>query len=152
MGVRFSRAAILQDWEGRLHQIPAVVAEADRQLERIAEEGAEEMRGYISTRGTSWSNAQGRAGRIDSGAMLDAVQSRPNPNRSNRVFSWEFGWVEKFLDYFRFQEEGFTHVGGNSVEPMFALRDASSTARDKMVVLGPKILRDLKNLIERGRA
>lgn len=152
MGLRWSRAAYLDDLEGRLHRVPAVVAEANRALEEIAAQGAEEMRGYINTRGTNWSRSQGRAGRVDTGQMLDDVSYRQNPHHSARIFSWEFGWINAFQQYFGFQERGFRHVGGTSVEPMYALRDASTSARDKLTLLGPVILRKLKNLIERGTA
>jgi hypothetical protein len=151
MGARFSRAAIIQDWEGRLHAVPAVIRKVDIYLEQISATGEEEMKQYIASRGTSYSRSQGRAGRIETSAMYDAVSHRPNPNTSTFVFSWEFGWVNGFLSYFGFQERGFRHVGGNSVEPMYALRDAATTARDKMLTLGPKILHEMAMLIT-GRA
>jgi hypothetical protein len=151
MGVRFSRAAIIQDWQARIHAVPGAVSKADFYLEQISATGEEEMKQYIASRGTSYSRSQGRAGRIESSAMYDAVSHRPNPNTSAFVFSWEFGWVNGFLSYFGFQERGFRHVGGASVEPMYALRDAATTARDKMLALGPKILRELSMLITGGR-
>jgi hypothetical protein len=148
MGARWSRAAVIQDYQGKLHEFPKVIKEANRFLEEIALAGADEMKGYIANRGTGYSQSQGRSGRIESGTMYDAVQHRPNPNVANNVFSWEFGWIGVYLSYFGYQEKGFRHTGGTSVEPMYALRDASTTARDKMVALGPIILAKLKALMK----
>lgn len=147
MGVRFSRASILQDWEGRLHEIPSAIALVDTDLAAIASEGKDEMQSYIASRGTAYSRSQGRSGRQESNTMYDDVSFRKNPFPSNLVFSWEFGWVGAFERYFGLQEKGFRHVGGTSVEPMYALRDAATTAKEKMVALGPIILRKLAALV-----
>lgn len=147
MGVRFSRAAAIQDIEGRLHAVPSVIKKGDGYLEQIAREGAQEMQHYIASRGTSYSQSQGRSGRVDTETMINDVGYHRNPHASTKVFSWEFGWIDEFLSYFGLQEKGFRHTGGTSVEPMYALRDASTTVRDRMALLGPVILASLSKLI-----
>lgn len=152
MGVRFSRANIIQDFERRIKTVgPEAMKQVDSDLEFLAEESAQEMQQYISTRGTRYSHEQGRAGRVDTENMLNSVSYRKNPNQSDRVHSWEFGWVENFEKYFTYQEKGFRNWrSGEGVIGMFALRDAATSARDRLVHLGPKIIAKAVKHIEGG--
>lgn len=148
MGVRFSRANAIDDLTGRVARVPAAIASVDKDLAELAAASAEEMKGYISTRGTEYSRSQGREGRIDSGEMINDVTFRKIPIPDPTVHIWEFGWIDTFLKYFKYQEEGFNHVYGGSVIGMFALKDASTTARDRIRVLGGVILRRAIAVIE----
>lgn len=82
--------------------------------------------------------------------MRDAVTFRKNPNVSPLVFSWEFGWLEGFLAYFGYQEKGFNHIYAGPIEPMFALKDSSTEARDRLTILGTAIYNKAAALI-RGK-
>lgn len=86
------------------------------------QEGEGIMKHNIESRGTSLS---GKRGRIETGKMLDAVNSVVR-ERSNTKFLGAFGWVDKQEDYFVYQENGFHHVGsGRMIEGMYALQDAA---------------------------
>lgn len=98
---------------------------ASEALEQAMEDGAESMRYHIKTRGTAKS---GKAGRIDTGAMLNDVKAKvyPGTERGNQV--GRFGWIENREDYYGYQEGGFEHVNGGSVEGMYAMVDAAELA------------------------
>lgn len=94
-------------------------------LEQAMDDGAESMRHHIRTRGTQKS---GKPGRIDTEAMLRDVKSRVySPTAGGRV-TGRFGWIDNREDYYGFQEGGFEHVNGGTVEGMYALVDASEFA------------------------
>lgn len=86
-----------------------------------AKEGAEITRLHISTRGTQKS---GKLGRIETGEMLKAVKHSKRKAGDGR-YTAEFGWIKGTPEYAKFQEEGFTHVGGGEVAGMYALSDAA---------------------------
>lgn len=94
-------------------------------IEDIVEEGVargEQITKHnIESRGTSKS---GKRGRIETGAMRDAVDSKITERSKKRV-SGEFGWINEFQDYYGYQESGFNHRSGVSVEGMYALSDAA---------------------------
>lgn len=99
-------------------------------MEDVTEEGADMMREYIRTRGTDKS---GKAGRIETGKMLDSVESAVH--RNPKSVRGEFGWGvsggphEKYFDY---QENGFKHwISGENVPPMHAMLDAFMRMRIK---------------------
>lgn len=97
----------------------ATIEEADA----FAQDGAAFMREFIATRGTRHS---GKAGRIDTGVMIDAVGARSSSGATRTA---SFGWLNKRLDYFIYQEGGFFNVLANrSVEGMYALADAAELA------------------------
>lgn len=105
----------------------------------IAEQGAQEMQGYIEERGTTYSRyraeilSRGTSGRHDTGEMVDAVGYRVTsyPTRVNA----EVGWLEDYQKRFAFQEKGTAYI-----EAMYALRDASSTMRERFRTAGPGII------------
>ena len=94
-------------------------------LEQAMDDGAESMRHHIKTRGTAKS---GKAGRIESGDMLKDVKARvyPGTDKGNQV--GRFGWLDNRENYYGFQEGGFEHVNGGSVEGMYAIVDAAEMA------------------------
>lgn len=97
----------------------ATIEEADD----FARDGAEFMREFIRTRGTKHS---GKAGRIDTGPMLNAVGSRSATGAGR---SASFGWLRDRAAYFLYQEGGFFNTWAQrSVEGMYALSDAAELA------------------------
>lgn len=98
----------------RITQIQDIVEDA-------AEAGKNITKHHIETRGTAKS---GKRGRVETRAMLDAVNSRTE-HRDKRGVKSKFGWIDEFKDYFGYQEDGFDHVNGVTVEGMYALTDAA---------------------------
>lgn len=101
--------------------------------------GKQETKKNIETRGTVKS---GKAGRIETGAMRDAVTSdvRRIGNEHHRA---EFGWITHMPEYARYQERGFVHSGGEKVEGMYALSDAAEVT---MVRARQEIQRRIREL------
>lgn len=146
MAVRWSRANAIDDIEERIRRLGTdALKSVDSDLEHLARESAQEMQQYIASRGTAKS---GKTGRIESEEMINDVSYRKIPATSPKVHLWEFGWVETWYKYFKYQEEGFNHVGGSSVPGMFALKDASTTARDRIKELGPLILQKAAAIVK----
>jgi hypothetical protein len=112
---------------------------AESILTSTIDEAAFFMRETIMTTGTnkdwgrSWpSRAQGRKSgsteaRFDTGEMRDSVKHRVLRS-SKRFVSGEFGWLDNQQDYFKFQDNGFTHRNGAVIPAMNALRDAFTYA------------------------
>lgn len=98
---------------------------AEAVLEQAMEDGAESMRHHIRTRGTAKS---GKQGRIETGAMLEDVKSRVYPGTKKGNVVGRFGWIDNREDYYGYQEGGFEHVNGGSVEGMYAMVDAAELA------------------------
>lgn len=112
---------------------------ASEVLKQAMEDGAESMRHHIRTRGTAKS---GKAGRIDTGKMLSDVTSKvyPGTEKGNQV--GRFGWVDNREDYYGFQEGGFEHVSGGTVEGMYAMVDAAELAFREFQRGMSKVVRD----------
>ena len=107
-------------------------------LRESMERGAEYMRYFIMTRGTEKS---GKTGRIETRQMLDDVDSSTNVSEAGRV-TGRFGWIRNREDYYGFQEGGFEHVNGGTVEGMYALVDASEYAFEEFQDAMSKVIRD----------
>jgi hypothetical protein len=98
-------------------------------LEQAVEAGAESMRKTILTSGTGYVGPGPRAiagGRIDYGAMIDDVETRP-VQRHPRGSKSSFGWVYNEEDYYAFQDGGTRYIEG-----MHALAGATVVATDKL--------------------
>lgn len=67
----------------------------------------------------------GKAGRIESGDMIDAIKAEPVSFSSDLVQA-RYGFTAEFEDYFAMQTvTGFDHVRADRfIEPTFALRDS----------------------------
>lgn len=92
----------------------AAYDEAEAMLEKAARIGEENMKRLIQQRGTPFS-ARARAeginigpGRIRTGLMYDSVKSRIEVG-GKRVNA-AFGWIDRFEDYFSYQETGFQNL------------------------------------------
>lgn len=87
-----------------LSGIPEEVAkEAQKLVSEAMNIGAETQRQIIETSGTPKS---GKSGRIETGLMLNSVQSA-GADRAGNVIEGKFGWRDP-EDYFIYQEQGFT--------------------------------------------
>lgn len=90
-------------------------------VEDAVDEGKEITQDNIDTRGTLKS---GKRGRIETSKMRDAVDSEIT-RKGKKGVSGKFGWINEFEPYFGYQEEGFNHVGGVTVDGMYAISDAA---------------------------
>ena len=97
-------------------KVESIQQEARSLLAEAAQEGEQITKHHIETRGTAKS---GKRGRIDTGTMLNEVDSAVTVDRKDLVRS-EFGWLGQTPFYAKFQELG-TDRG---IEGMYALTDA----------------------------
>lgn len=105
-------------------QINARIEEMTRRARRTVQEAADKGRDltkqHIETRGTAKS---GKRGRIETSAMLNSVSSGTVSADISEVVT-RFGY-ENSPYWTQFQEPGFNHVGGVTVEGTYALQDAA---------------------------
>lgn len=106
-------------------------------VEDAVEEGKNITRHNIETRGTAKS---GKRGRIATGEMRDGVGASMEVSTKD-LARGKFGWEPDAPTYARFQEPGFAHVGGVTVEGMYALGDAYEE-----VILN--LQHDIRDLVE----
>lgn len=108
-----------------------VMAEISARIERMtqqsrevvkdaADQGRDLTKQHIETRGTAKS---GKRGRIETSAMLNSVSSATVSSNANEEVT-RFGY-ENSPFWTLFQEPGFNHVGGVTVEGTYALQDAA---------------------------
>lgn len=95
-----------------------------RALQNAMKEGEEITQTFIATRGTAKS---GKQGRIDTGKMLESVDSETNLTGRDEA-EGRFGWLRKKPFYAEFQEAGTQYI-----EPMYALSDAAAIVIDELV-------------------
>lgn len=102
--------------------------------EEAAEFGAKTAQSYTASRPGA---TTGKAGRVDSGNMIDAIRSRPVSFSADLIVS-QYGFVDEFEAYFRYQTvSGFSHNrSGDMIQPTFALRDSIGPTRDYAVRAG----------------
>jgi len=104
-----------------------------------AQEGKEITRDLIETSGTVKS---GKRGRIETGAMRDAVDGK-----DRRVSATEaearWGWLTGAPEYAGLQEHGFAHVGGVTVDGMYSL---DSSKDDVMAHVRDEVKRRISDL------
>lgn len=94
----------------------------------IAQEGADEARNNVATRGTAKS---GKAGRIETGRMINSINSEVISSGGSEVEA-RFGFKGE-PDYTVYQEGGFTHNrSGEWITGMYAITDAATNAEEKL--------------------
>lgn len=73
------------------------------------------------------------ADRVDTGAMISAIEGEVTS--AGRDIAGRFGFLGDIQDYYVFQTvSGFHHwLGGQFIEPTFALRDAGEMAKGDLV-------------------
>lgn len=105
-------------------QINARIDEMTRRARRTVQEAADKGRDltkeHIETRGTAKS---GKRGRIETSAMLNSVSSGTVSSDINEVVT-RFGYQNSPY-WTEFQEPGFVHTSGVTVEGTYALQDAA---------------------------
>lgn len=92
-----------------------------------AEFGAKTAQSYTASRPGA---TTGKAGRIDTGAMVEAIRSKP-VSAGPDLIEVQYGFVREFEEYMRLQTvTGFAHNrSGDMIEPTFALRDSIEPTR-----------------------
>ena len=105
-------------------KVAAIENGAEEVLRDAMDDGAYLMADLISTLGTAKS---GKPGRIETKQMHNDVDSKVSTFGVGKVRG-TFGWIKRKEDYYAFQEGGFEHSPGVTVEGMYALRDAADRA------------------------
>jgi len=84
--------------------------------------GAKTAQSYTATRPGA---TTGKAGRIESGSMIDALRTKPVSFSPSEIHV-QYGFVDEFEAYYKMQTiTGFTHNrSGKTISPTFALRDS----------------------------
>lgn len=95
-----------------------------RALQNAMKDGEEITQTFIATRGTAKS---GKQGRVDTGKMLESVDSETSLTGRDEA-EGRFGWLKKKPFYAEFQEAGTQYI-----EPMYALTDAAAIVIDELV-------------------
>lgn len=95
-----------------------------RTLENAMKEGEEITQTFIATRGTP---GTGKQGRIDTGAMLNAVDSEAKLQGKDEAIG-RFGWLDKKPFYAEYQEAGTKYIA-----PMYALSDAAEIVKAELI-------------------
>ncbi len=117
-------ADIKAQYEAIFNRITSEIRSA---VEDTLREGAEEARNNVATRGTAHS---GKAGRIETGAMINSIDYEITSSSENLV-EGRFGFNGQPA-YTVFQEGGFIHnFSGRAVEGRYATTDAASNAEEK---------------------
>ena len=87
----------------------------------------EDMQHFIATRP---SEKSGKAGRIESGAMLRSVtQSQSKESKYEKDFEAGYNQTPEYTWY---QDQGFDHVNAGHVEGTYAIHDAADIAQMKL--------------------
>ncbi len=106
-----------------------------REVNREAAEfGAQTARSYTRSRPGA---TTGKAGRVASGAMVNAIRHR-QVSFSDDLIKSQYGFIEDYDEYMRFQPvTGFRHNRSSRyIAPTFALRDSIEPTRGFAVDAG----------------
>lgn len=103
-----------------------------RTLQGSMKEGEQITQTFIATRGTA---GTGKQGRVETGKMLDSVDSDAKLQGNDEAIG-RFGWLDKKPFYAEFQEGGTKHIA-----PMYALSDAAEIVKADLV---SKLSKDVK--------
>jgi len=92
----------------------------------VMTKAVEDMKRFTASRPSAKS---GKAGRVDTAAMLEAIASKSFLEGADQIIG-EFGFVDRQELYFKLQTStGFQHYrSGDFIEPTFAMRDAAALA------------------------
>lgn len=101
-------------------RIETMTRKARRTVQEAADKGRDITKQHIETRGTAKS---GKRGRIETSAMLNSVSSATVSSNIDEVVT-RFGY-ENSPYWTQFQEPGFVHSSGVTVEGTYALQDAA---------------------------
>lgn len=95
-----------------------------RTLSDSMKDGEEITQTFIATRGTE---GTGKQGRIDTGTMLDSVESDTRLQGRDEAIG-RFGWLSKKPKYAEYQEDGTKYIA-----PMYALSDAAEIVKQELI-------------------
>lgn len=130
-----SSVKFIQGTPARLITTPARILDQFRprlyaRMERVL---AEAVQDYIRFTESRPSASSGKAGRVDTGAMRDAVSYRVEQSMGQIV--GDLGFLnEQAFYYFLQTDTGFTNWrSGEWIAPTYALRDAANIAFQKLV-------------------
>lgn len=97
-------------------------------VQGVVADGADQMRLFILTAVTDTGMARaergGAVGRYEKGTMYDAVDYYVATDGDTTI--GEFGWIEEYIRYFGYQEDGTS-----TVPSMHALHDAWANASER---------------------
>lgn len=101
-------------------RIETMTRRARRTVKEASEKGRDLTKEHIETRGTAKS---GKRGRIETSAMLKSVSSGTVSSTADELVE-RFGYQNSPY-WTAYQEPGFTHTSGVTVEGTYALQDAA---------------------------
>lgn len=117
-------------------------------MSAAAEAAADEMRHVIETDTLTRASAERGGGRIETGDMLESVQStKARISESGKSYQTFFGWSTpdrrshsdrmtdtnaQYKSYFDLQDKGFTHVAGTQIPGMHAEEAGKRKFREVM--------------------
>lgn len=106
--------------------LKALQGKLQLRMERVVKQAVEDMRRFTETRPSAKS---GRAGRVDTGEMLESIAGRTFNDGVDKIVG-EFGFLSRKDLYFMLQTStGFRHyISSEFIEPTFAMRDAAVIA------------------------
>lgn len=93
-------------------------------LRSAMKDGEQTTQTFIATRGTA---GTGKQGRVDTGKMLESVESEANLQGRDEAIG-RFGWLDKKPFYAEFQEAGTKYIA-----PMYALSDAAEIVKAELI-------------------
>lgn len=110
---------------GRINEVHA---KAERIVEAAIKTGEQTTKNLTETRP---SRKSGKAGRVETGAMVGNISSAMVESNDRRIVG-EFGWLGRVEDYYVYQTAtGFTHhLSGEFIQPTLALQDATAQVKE----------------------
>lgn len=134
---------------GLVFNVPVLTEELTRALTDEVGQGKQIMRDIIDTSGLgvewkTWHNGRNMSspGRVDTGLMGDSVDA--SIEREANGATGKFGWINRWEDYFGYQDEGFFHnQAGREIRGMYALQDAADQVMENLERRIDEVLRAL---------
>ena len=115
--------AWLRRKQGRLREV------AKETVREVADDSAFTMQSIIATRPSAQS---GKTGRVETGKMMDSVQSR-KVHETKDALDVRFGYLRGRQLYYALQDQGFTHVpDGAWIQGTYALDDSYEWAGSEL--------------------
>lgn len=129
MGIVYSTG----DWTGAYRQAyEAILDAAPMTMEKVVREAVETAKAYTASRPSAKS---GKAGRVETGAMMEAIQGEVTGSRTEII--GRFGFIHDHKAYYTLQTTtGFRHnFSGAFIAPTLAIIDAAREAEQNMYAM-----------------
>jgi hypothetical protein len=112
-------------------QVTKIMADMGKVAIEGSEFGAKTAQSYTASRPGA---TTGKAGRVDTGEMIEAIRSKP-VSFSLDLIEVQYGFVNEAEEYFGMQTvTGFSHNrSGDYIAPTFALRDSIEPTRAYLI-------------------